>query len=215
MLVKSPIVALLAIYVSVVFGYLYLLLTTITTVFEGTYGFSQGAAGAAYLGLSIGMVTGVVLCAVTLDKYLKHASAKSGSMEPEHRLPAMVLGGMLIPAGFFVYGWTAQNHVFYVVPMIGTATIGFGFFVTTIPLQAYLVDAYKIHAASAIAATVVLRCIVGAVLPLAGPSLYGNLGLGWGNSLLGFVALVFVPVPLILMVYGKRIRGRAKVEVVE
>lgn len=52
MLVKSPIVLLLAIYISVVYGFLFLLLTTITEVFEGTYHFSQGAAGLSYLGLS-------------------------------------------------------------------------------------------------------------------------------------------------------------------
>ena len=67
MLIRSPTVLLLTIYISVVFGYLYLLLTTITEVFENIYGFSQGAAGAAYLGLSMGMAIGVVLCELSLD----------------------------------------------------------------------------------------------------------------------------------------------------
>jgi len=49
---QSPMVMLFAIYVSVVDGFLYPLLTTITEVFEATYGFSQGAAGLSYLGLS-------------------------------------------------------------------------------------------------------------------------------------------------------------------
>ena len=53
MLIQSPIVLLFAIYVSVVYGILYILLTTITEVFESTYGFSQGAAGLSYLGLSM------------------------------------------------------------------------------------------------------------------------------------------------------------------
>lgn len=132
-------------------------------------------------------------------------------MEPEHRLPVMILGGILIPIGLFVYGWTAQRHVFYLVPMIGTATMGFGFFATTVPLQAYLVDAFKEYAASAVAATVVSRCVVGAVVPLAGPSLYSQLGLGWGNSVLGFIAFAFVPVPILFMWYGKRIRENARV----
>lgn len=244
MLVRSPIVLLFAIYVSVVYGFLYILLTTITEVFEATYGFSQGKAGLAYLGLStsplssslfysfshkpygfntyhganfpqgLGMVTGVLLCAFTSDWYLKKQHAIHGEMKPEYRLPPMVLGGILIPIGLFLYGWTAQYHFFYIVPMIGTATLGFGFFVTTIPLSAYLVDAYKVHAASAIAATIVMRCIVGAVLPLAGPPLYANLGLGWGNSLLGFVGLLFVPVPMLFMYYGERIRKGCRLMIV-
>jgi len=216
MLARSPIVLLLAIYVSVVYGFLYILLTTITEVFETAYYFSQGEAGLAYLGLSLGMVTGVLLCVGTSDWWLKRqAASHDGQMKPEYRLPPMVLGGVLIPIGLFVYGWTAQYRVFFIVPMIGTATLGFGFFVTTIPLSAYLVDAYKADAASAIAGTIVMRCIVGAVLPLAGPRLYSDLGYGWGNSLLGFVALLFVPVPMLFMRYGERIRKRARIEIVE
>ncbi len=99
--------------------------------------------------------------------------------------------------------------------MLGNAMLDFGFFVTTIPSNAYLVDAYKAHAASAIAATIVMRCIVGAILPLAGPPLYDRLGYGWGNSLLGFVALLFVPVPMLFMRYGERLRTRARLEIVE
>ena len=162
------------------------------------------------------MVTGVLLCASTSDWYVKKQQAiHGGDLKPEHRLPPMVLGGILIPVGLFLYGWTAQYHVFYIVPMIGTATLGFGFFVTTIPLSAYLVDAFKVHAASAIAATIVMRCIVGAFLPLTGPPLYANLGLGWGNSVLGFIGLVFVPVPMLFMRYGERIRKGASFEVVD
>lgn len=213
MLMQSPIVALLAIYVSVVYGFLYILLTTITEVFENVYNFTQGEAGLAYLGLSLGMVTGVLLCAVTSDWWLKRqAAAHSGQMKPEYRLPPMVLGGALIPAGLLLYGWTAQYRIFFIVPMLGTATLGFGFFVTTIPLNAYLVDAYKLYAASAIAVTIVMRCIVGAVLPLAGPPLYQALGYGWGNGVLALVALVFVPVPMLFIRFGERIRKRGKID---
>lgn len=54
---------------------------------------------------------------------------------------------------------------------------------------------------------------MGAVLPLAGPPLYNDLGYGWGNSILGFVALVLVPVPMLFMRFGERIRNRARVEI--
>lgn len=213
MLVSTPVVALLAVYVSAVFGILYILLTTITEVFKSTYGFTQGEAGLAYLGLSLGMVVGVLLCAFSSDWWLERQAARhDGQLKPEYRLPPMVLGGLLIPIGLFIYGWTAQARVFFIVPMIGTAALGFGFFVTAIPLNAYLVDTYKVHAASAIAATIVLRCIVGALLPLAGPRLYSRLGYGWGNSLLGFLALLFVPVPMVLMRLGERLRQHGHVE---
>ncbi|KAG5927368.1 hypothetical protein E4U42_002311 [Claviceps africana] len=73
-------------------------------------------------------------------------------------------------------------------------------------IQVYLVDAYTLYAASALAATSILRSVFGAFVPLAGGPLYENLGLGWGNSTLGFVALGLIPVPFLFMRYGEAIR---------
>jgi len=60
------------------------------------------------------------------------------------------------------------------------------------------------------AASTVLRSIFGAVLPLAGLDLYKALGLGWGNSLLAFIALAMVPVTVLFAKYGERIRTHPK-----
>lgn len=75
-----------------------------------------------------------------------------------------------------------------------------------VPIQTYLIDSFPDFAASAVAAMISLRSIFGAFLPLAGPSLFGSLGLGWGNSLLGFIALGLIPVPALIYRFGQRIR---------
>jgi hypothetical protein len=54
MLFLSPIVGLMSLYVAVNYGILYLFFTTITFVFEGTYGFSSGAVGLSYIGVGVG-----------------------------------------------------------------------------------------------------------------------------------------------------------------
>ena len=53
MLFLSPIILLLAIYNAIVFGYLYLYLTSITEDFETVYGFSTGSASLTFLGLGM------------------------------------------------------------------------------------------------------------------------------------------------------------------
>ena len=63
--------------------------------------------------------------------------------------------------------------------------------------------AYTKYAASAIAASSVLRSIAGALVPLAGIPLYDRLGLGWGNSLLAFVSLGLGGLPLLFCRYGE------------
>lgn len=74
-------------------------------------------------------------------------------------------------------------------------------------INLYLVDAYTRYSASAIAANKVLQSITGAVLPLAGPALYDRLGLGWGNSVLAFIAFAFFPVPFLFYRYGEKLRN--------
>lgn len=72
--------------------------------------------------------------------------------------------------------------------------------------MSYLIDAFGIYAASALAANTIVRSIFGAVLPLAGARMYSVLGYGWGNSLLGFIALALVPIPILLNRYGETLR---------
>lgn len=74
------------------------------------------------------------------------------------------------------------------------------------PGSTYLIDTYTVYAASVSAAATVFRSLLGALLPLAGNSMYDAMGLGWGTSLLGLIAVAFIPVPFIFWTYGQRLR---------
>jgi hypothetical protein len=144
MLFLSPIVFLLTLYMSFVYGLLYLLFTTITQVFTSTYGFSQGTAGLAFLGLGCGMIFGVVSVGIASDKILKRLAAKSGVTKPEYRLPPMIVGGCLIPIGCFLYGWSANFGVQWMVPIIGNGFVGIGLISTFVcrPQTFYSLDSF-------------------------------------------------------------------------
>ena len=73
-------------------------------------------------------------------------------------------------------------------------------------ISTYLVDAYEIYAASAMAASTVFRSIIGAVLPLAGRSMFQHLGVGWGSSVLAFISLALLFLPVLFYKYGERVR---------
>ncbi|KAH7132479.1 major facilitator superfamily domain-containing protein [Dendryphion nanum] len=214
MLLFSPIVFLMSLYVAVNYGVLYLLFTTITFVFEGQYNFSSGLVGLAFIGMGVGMIVGMAVLGITSDKIIKKEQAR-GAVKPEHRLPLILTlpGGIMLPIGIFIYGWTTEKMVHWIVPIIGTALIGIGNLTAMMTIQTYLVDAFTIHAASAIAANTILRSIFGAFIPLSGLSMYDKLGLGWGNSLLGFIGLALIPVPIIFKIYGERIRTSPRFQV--
>ncbi|KAI1297829.1 major facilitator superfamily domain-containing protein [Xylaria venustula] len=212
MLLHSPLVLLLSLYTGLLFGLIFLLFTTFPIVFEGTYGFGPGVAGLAYLGLGIGLISGLILFATLSDKLL--GQKRDGAVaRPEERLILMKWFAPITPIGCFIYGWTAEYHVHWIVPILGTFVIGLGSLFVVIPAQTYLIDAFGAEAAaSALAANLVVRSPFGAFLVFVAAPLYDNLGLGWGNSVLGFITLAFTPVPWLFYHYGEYMRRRFPVD---
>lgn len=213
MLLFAPIVTNFAIYIAIIYAYMYLLFTTFTFIFEEQYGFNNsGEAGLAYLGTGIGFILGLFITGFYSDKVVKKIR-KTRPATPEHHLLPMAVGSILVPIGLFFYGWTAQYAVHWIAPIVATGFFGMGMLLGFMPVQVYLVETYTIYAASAIASNIVLRSLLGALVPLAGQKMYAALGYGWGNSLLGFVALVFIPAPFALLKYGEKIRTNPKYQV--
>jgi len=212
MLFCAPIVTLMALYIAMNYAYMYLLFTTFTYVFMANYGFNEGEAGLAYLGVGVGFILGLLVSGFYSDKIVKKVR-ETRTPAPEDHLPPMVIGAILVPVGLFIYGWTAQYEVHWIVCIIGTGIFGLGVLLGFMPVQLYLVETYTIYAASAIASNTVVRSLLGAVLPLASQKLYDNLGYGWGNSLLGFIAVAFIPVSLGFLKYGAKIRSSPRFQV--
>ncbi|CAI6337308.1 unnamed protein product [Periconia digitata] len=210
MLLLSAPVFLMSFVMATVYGYSYLLLTTYPRVFGQQYGFSEKGIALTYLGSGVGTCLGLVFSGAVLDRIASTLKERNGGKHrPEFRLPAMLISSLLVPIGLFMYGWTAEKQVHWIVPIIGTGFLGAGMIIMFLPGITYLVDIYTVYAASVSAACTVLRSLVGALLPLAGPAMYDALGIGWGNSLLGFIAVACIPVPICFWIFGERIRSSA------
>lgn len=215
LLILSPICLLLSIYSAFVYAMIYFMFSTFSFIFEGQYHFGAGIVGLVYIAVGIGMALGLVIQQLTGDRILKHLAAKHNDAKPkpEYRLPPMIFAGLSIPVGLVIYGWTAQYVVHWVVPLLGTLVVGIGICVTNININTYLVDAFTVYAASALAASTVLRSLFGALFPLFALQLYHALDYGWGNTLLAFIALALWPLSLIFFFYGEKIRTYPKFQV--
>ncbi|KAK1541289.1 hypothetical protein CPAR01_07278 [Colletotrichum paranaense] len=206
----TPVVTLNALYIAISYGILYLLVATFTFVYTEYYGFDEGSSGLSFLPAGIGMVVGVIGFGQLTDLIVKRTKARGLEHKPEDRLkPIMTVPcALALPFGLFLYGWTVQNGVHWIVPMLGVMVMCIGLMGTMTCIQNYLIDAYPQYAASVTAALTILRSLLGALLPLSGLEMYDALGLGWGNSLLGFIALSLVPILVSFYVFGERIWGR-------
>ncbi|KAI1293952.1 major facilitator superfamily domain-containing protein [Xylaria venustula] len=207
----SPIVFLLSLYIAFNFGVTMLLFATFPTVFEEAYNFSVSVSGLAYIGVGVGCAVGIFVFAKFSDRI---ARDKDGVYRSERRMILMIFASPLFPIALFIYGWTVKYQVHWIVPIIGTAIGGPGAVLVNAASQSYIVDIFGPQAgASALAAVTLLRNLAGAFLPLAAPRLYANLGLGWGNSVLGFITTAFIPVPFLFYWKGQALRERFPVKI--
>ncbi|KAF2198167.1 MFS general substrate transporter [Delitschia confertaspora ATCC 74209] len=211
MLTRSLICFLISLYISIIYAYLYILFTTFTAVFTTRYHFSSGAAGLSFLGLGLGSVLGQFVFTHFGNRTVRKHMEK-GDFRPEHRLWIMAFGGLALPVGLFWYGWAVEGDAHWIVGIVGTGFVGFGMMMSFMPASTYLVDVFTVYAASAMAANTVMRSLFAALIPLSSQKMYAALGYGWGNSLLGFVSLLLIPIPFLFIRYGERIRKRNTVK---
>ncbi|KAL4865826.1 hypothetical protein BDV12DRAFT_145095 [Aspergillus spectabilis] len=213
LLATQPIVQAIALYLAYAYGIMYLVLSTFPTLWTGEqyYNESIGIGGLNYISLGIGFWLGSQICAPLNDRIYRRLKARNdGVGKPEYRVPLMSVAAFLTPAGLFIYGWTGEKQTHWIAPNIGAALFGMGTIVTFQCAQTYLIDAYTRFAASALAASACMRSLCGFAFPLFAPYMYNGLHFGWGNSLLGFIALgLGIPAPIFLWKYGGALRKRS------
>jgi hypothetical protein len=209
-LLCTPICFLMALYASFVYGLLYMQLGAIPIIFGEIRGWNSFVATLPFLNLLIGAILGAMANIFNQSLYNKAYHACGNRVVPEKRLPPMMVGGLLFTGGQFLTGWTAESDAHWIVPCIGLAMQGTGFFTIFQAALNYLVDTFQQYAASAVAANTFLRsCFAGAFPLVVGP-MYHNIGVGPGSSITGGFSALLIPVPFVFYVYGERIRASSK-----
>lgn len=211
-LATEPIVQVLALYMAVLYGLLYLTLTAFVELFTVEYGQSDGIAGLHYLSITLGSTVGGQVGARVLNKVYAKLKAKNGGVgTPEMRLPLLMVTATTLPVGLLIYGWTAQAHTHWIFPDLGVFIFSIGIGGNWTCIQTYLVDSYAVYAASAIAGVTSFRALAGFGFPLFADKIYGQLGNGWGNTILALVCLVIgCPAPFVFYKYGPALRARGQ-----
>lgn len=204
---STPVVIYATFVCSIANSYLVFALATLGTSFQDRYGFSASQSGLAYLGMTVGFTISQLTAGLLSDGYVRKKT-RNGELpaKPEYRLPILMIGAVMLPAGFIVYGWGLQYRVQWIVPIIGSAMISLGVMYNFMPVQMYVVDSFTIYSVSATGAVGIIRSIITTVFPLAGDPLYASLDYGWGNTLLAFIALTSLPMAMIFCKYGERWR---------
>ncbi|KAJ3136983.1 hypothetical protein HK100_001158 [Physocladia obscura] len=212
MLGTQPIAQVIALLMAFVYGIMYIVLTTYSSLFVEQYGESTFTSTLHYLALLIGFLIGNRMSGSLIDVSSAYLQKRYNTPhKPEYRLPVCFAASIFLPVGLFLYGWAAEHNWHWALVDFGIVLFSWSVNVTFQTLTVYTVDVYTMYSASALAAVGFLRSLAGFGFPLFAADMYSKYGYGWANSILAFVGLVIgVPAPILLYAYGEKIRAKSQ-----
>ncbi|QDS76028.1 hypothetical protein FKW77_005064 [Venturia effusa] len=183
MLLFAPVCTILSMYMGLVQGVMYLSMVAMPLLFGPkdprmplfTYEFHTAYGGLSLLAAGLGIILGVAFCMLfsnriyhfMRNRYVKRFMAFNGhddsctlaeelqTHSPDFRTPLMQLGMVIVPIGLFIF-----------------AIYSFGMILAYVSIQTYMVDTFDDYAASAVAAGVVMRGLLGCVFTVVGFRLF-------------------------------------------
>ena len=214
MLLLEPMLTLICIYTGLLLSLLYLFCISYPYVFREVYNFNETQVGMAFIGLLVGCFlaapTVVSNKIYIVPKCIERNTRTNHTYEPEFQLPQTIFAGVMVPIGLFIFGWTAKPNLHWMGPVTGGGITLFGLVICFNGIFAFTIDAYRTFAASAMACNGVVRATMASAFPIFGLQMYENLGIPWATSMLAFICLAFVPMPILFFMYGHRIRAKSK-----
>lgn len=218
MFVQEPILIVMTVYLTLVYGSLYLSYQLFPKAFERR-GWRTPMAYLPFLSVGLGLMSALGIFSVfTMTWYKKRWVAaqraeihgeKDGSkgharIAPEDRLPPMILGAVLLPPSLLWFGWSGDTH--WASQVISCFFIGLSLQIIFISGIVYIVDVYFLNTVSAISIHVMVRSLVSATFPLFEGPMYESLHINYSATLLAALSALIMVSPILLRIYGSRIR---------
>ncbi|WRT68612.1 uncharacterized protein IL334_005590 [Kwoniella shivajii] len=212
MLALEPMLLAVTMYMSFVYGIVYLLFEAYPFVFVINHGFNNLENGLCFLGFFTGGFLAVVFFMTVIEpRYQRHAKKMAPAPpSPEKRLELCIISGWSLVIAMFWFGWTSYSSIHWISPVMAGGLLGVAVLGMFVSLFNYIIDVYLWSAASALSGTTVCRSLFGAAFPLFATQMYQKLGTQWASSLLGFLALLMAPIPIVLTIYGPKLRAKSK-----
>ena len=166
MFIKEPILMLMTLYMSLIYGMLYLFFEAFPISFQEERHWLVGVGSLPFLTILIGVAVGCILTAYLTKVRFARSLKLRGHIPPEERLVPMLIGSVILPPALFWFAWTSNPHINYWPQLISGVPIGAGLVMIFLQGLNYIVDVYLMHANSGLAANTFFRSWVGAGFPL-------------------------------------------------
>lgn len=127
MLVLEPVLFLITLYISLIYGTIYLFFEAYPIAFQEDRHWNLGVGALPFLGIQIGVVIGVAFIVWNTNTRYKRKMLENGGIPvPEERLIPMMVGAVILPIGLFWFAWTSNPHITWVPQVLAGIPIGCG-----------------------------------------------------------------------------------------
>ncbi|OTB16239.1 hypothetical protein K445DRAFT_317220 [Daldinia sp. EC12] len=206
-LTQEPVIAVFGGYLVLLYVLLFTFLSGFDYIFKETYELSTSLTGSCFASIAAG-ATFFTLFAPGLYSWARWKTeyVRGSSIEPEFRLWPAIVAAFLLPISLFWLGWGDQQNI-SIWSNLGACFV-FGMVVIAIYVSSYeyIIDSYGDHAAIGLASITIVRYLVAGGMVMAARPMYRSLGTHWTMTLLGCVAVILLPAPLVFWRYGKKLR---------
>ena len=200
----------------------YVMISSLPSQMEARYGFNDAQIGLLFIPLGIGSAISSVTSGKLIDwNYRRHARRLGITVQRDRQddiskfpierarleigLPMLYFGVAMVIA----YGWVLQYNTGIAPICVVMFVFGWAMIAVFNTLTILMVDLYPGKAASATAATNLVRCWLGAGASAVVIPLINAIGVGWACTLAAFLWLVFSPLVFLLIKFGPRWRAEA------
>ncbi|KAL2847841.1 MFS general substrate transporter [Aspergillus pseudoustus] len=199
-------------YTALTYGIYYSFFEAFPLVYGDMYGFNIGEQGLAFLAVLSGLCVAVVL----LCSYFYFIAPKQlgkydpDSIPPEARIWPGLFATWLIPIGLYIFAWTADPDIHWVVSLLGIAISMCGVFIITQCMFIYLPFTYPRFAGSLFAANGFARSLFAGASILFARPMFDGIEVSGGVTLLASFSVLCILGMFLLYHFGARLRKRSR-----
>ncbi|ETR99409.1 MFS general substrate transporter [Trichoderma reesei RUT C-30] len=205
------IVTVLGLYLLLLYTLLFTSLSGFDYIFKETYGLSTGLTGSCFASIAVGS-TVFTFTAPSWYGWARRATAHvhGASVKPEFRLWPAIITSPMLPVCLFWLGWTNYPSISIWSGLAACCVFGLVLTAFYVSSYEYIIDSYGDHSAIALASITSLRYLAAGGMVMATRPMYTAIGVHWTMTILGCVATVLSPAPLLFWFYGPSLRRRSR-----
>jgi MFS family permease len=211
---REPIIIALGFYLTMIYVLVFTFLDGFTYIFTKTYSFSTGAEGSAFGAIAVGVLLQTAVQPYFARRYTRlldvaQKDSPNATVDPENRLWPAIISAPLLPISLFWLGWTNYASISYWSGLVAAGLFGFSLMGIFISSYQYVIDSYEMESSSALSSITFLRYMVAGGMVIADMPMYEALGVHWTLTLLGIIAVVLAPLPVVFMKFGSEVRAKS------